>query len=80
MAQRFFIEERRHTVDFTRRKRGVAFPIATSFLLSWAWAHLGSELVREMGRITGQEARVGIYRIAFPRCVRTKDGTGGRHL
>src|SRR3984893_8561716 len=60
-TQRFFIEETRLgiPVDFTEEGlRGVAFPIATSFPSELGMGHTWDpSLVREMGRITGQEAR-----------------------
>src|SRR5882762_10016215 len=60
-TQRFFIEDTRLgiPVDFTEEGlRGVAFPIATSFPSELGMGHTWNpSLVREMGRITGQEAR-----------------------
>src|SRR5215217_1183794 len=60
-VQRFFVEETRLgiPVDFTNEGiRGVAFSYATSFPSQLALANTWDrELVREVGRITGREAR-----------------------
>ena len=84
-VQRFFIEETRLgiPVDFTNEGlRGVAAPIATSFPsqsgLAYTW---DPELVREVGRITAQEARaMGYTNIYAPTLDVARDQRWGRVL
>src|SRR5882672_1695241 len=82
-TQRFFIEETRLgiPVDFTEEGlRGVAFPTATSFPSELGMGHTWDpELVREMGRITGQEARaLGYTNIYAPTLDVSRDQRWGR--
>jgi beta-glucosidase len=82
-VQRFFIEETRLgiPVDFTNEGlRGVAFPTTTSFPsqsgLGNTWDR---ELVREVGRITAQEARaLGYTNIYAPTLDVSRDQRWGR--
>jgi beta-glucosidase len=82
-TQRFFIEETRLgiPVDFTEEGlRGVAFPIATSFPSELGMGHTWDPpLVREMGRITGQEARaLGYTNVYAPTLDVSRDQRWGR--
>src|SRR3989442_2056531 len=82
-TQRFFIEETRLgiPVDFTEEGlRGVAFPTATSFPSELGMGHTWNpSLVREMGRITGQEARaLGYTNIFAPTLDVSRDQRWGR--
>lgn len=82
-TQRFFIEETRLgiPVDFTQEGlRGVAFPTATSFPSELGMGHtLDPSLVREMGRITGQEARaLGYTNVYAPTLDVSRDQRWGR--
>src|SRR6266850_3358666 len=82
-TQRFFIEETRLgiPVDFTEEGlRGVAFPIATSFPSELGMGHTWNpSLAREMGRITGQEARaLGYTNIYAPTLDVSRDQRWGR--
>ncbi len=82
-TQRFFIEETRLgiPVDFTEEGlRGVAFPIATSFPSELGMGHTWDpELVREMGRITGGEARaLGYTNVYAPTLDVSRDQRWGR--
>ena len=82
-TQRFFIEERRLgiPVDFTDEGlRGVAFTTATSFPSELGMGHTWDpQLVREMGRITGQEARaLGYTNVYAPTLDVARDQRWGR--
>ena len=82
-VQRFFIEETRLgiPVDFTNEGlRGVATPIATSFPSQLSIGHTWDrELVREIGRITAQEARsLGYTNIYAPTLDVARDQRWGR--
>lgn len=82
-VQRFFIEETRLgiPVDFTNEGlRGVAVPIATSFPAQLGIGHTWDrELVREIGRITAQEARsLGYTNIYAPTLDVARDQRWGR--
>jgi beta-glucosidase len=82
-VQRFFIEETRLGIpaDFTNEGlRGVAAPIATSFPSESGLGHTwDTELVREVGRITGSEARaMGYTNIYAPTLDVTRDQRWGR--
>jgi len=82
-VQRFFIEETRLgiPVDFTNEGlRGVAAPVATSFPSQSGLAHTwDTELVREVGRITAQEARaLGYTNIYAPTLDVARDQRWGR--
>src|SRR5436190_8674479 len=82
-TQRFFIEETRLgiPVDFTEEGlRGVAFPTATSFPSELGMGHTWvPELVRQMGRITGQEARaLGYTNVYAPTLDVSRDQRWGR--
>ena len=82
-VQRFFIEETRLgiPVDFTNEGlRGVAYSVATSFPSELGMGHTwDKELVREMGRITGVEARaLGYTNIYAPTLDVARDQRWGR--
>jgi len=82
-TQRFFVEETRLgiPVDFTNEGlRGVAAPVATSFPSQLSIGHTwDKELVREMGRITGTEARaLGYTNIYAPTLDVARDQRWGR--
>src|SRR6266550_3949968 len=82
-VQRFFIEETRLgiPVDFTNEGlRGVAYSVATSFPSELGIGHTwDKELVREMGRITGLEARaLGYTNIYAPTLDVARDQRWGR--
>ena len=82
-VQRFFIEETRLgiPVDFTNEGlRGVAYSVATSFPSQLGIGHTwDKELVREMGRITGVEARaLGYTNIYAPTLDVARDQRWGR--
>ena len=82
-VQRFFIEETRLgiPVDFTNEGlRGVAAPVATSFPSQSGLGHTwDTELVREVGRITAQEARaLGYTNIYAPTLDLARDQRWGR--
>ena len=82
-VQRFFIEETRLgiPVDFTNEGlRGVAAPVATSFPSQSGLGHTwDTELVREVGRITAQEARaLGYTNIYAPTLDVARDQRWGR--
>ena len=82
-VQRFFIEDTRLgiPVDFTNEGlRGVAYPATTSFPSESGLGHTWDpELVREVGRITGQEARaLGYTNIYAPTLDVTRDQRWGR--
>ena len=82
-VQRFFIEETRLGIpaDFTNEGlRGVAAPNATSFPSESGLGHTwDTELVREVGRITGSEARaLGYTNIYAPTLDVTRDQRWGR--
>src|SRR5258706_2370726 len=82
-TQRFFVEETRLgiPVDFTNEGlRGVAFPIATSFPSELGVGNTGDPgLVREIGRITGEEARaLGYTNIYAPTLDVSRDQRWGR--
>jgi len=82
-VQRFFIEETRLGIpaDFTNEGlRGVAAPNATSFPSESGLGHTwDTELVREVGRITGGEARaMGYTNIYAPTLDVTRDQRWGR--
>ena len=82
-VQRFFIEETRLGIpaDFTNEGlRGVAAPNATSFPSESGLGHTwDAELVREVGRITGSEARaMGYTNIYAPTLDVTRDQRWGR--
>ena len=82
-VQRFFIEETRLGIpaDFTNEGlRGVAAPNATSFPSESGLGHTwDTELVREVGRITGSEARaMGYTNIYAPTLDVTRDQRWGR--
>jgi beta-glucosidase len=82
-TQRFFIEETRLgiPVDFTNEGlRGVAFPIATSFPSELGIGNTWDpDLVRELGRITGQEARaLGYTNVYAPTLDVSRDQRWGR--
>ncbi|HJP93292.1 MAG TPA: glycoside hydrolase family 3 N-terminal domain-containing protein [Pyrinomonadaceae bacterium] len=82
-VQRFFIEETRLgiPVDFTNEGlRGVAAPVATSFPSQSGLAHTwDTELVREVGRITAEEARaLGYTNIYAPTLDVARDQRWGR--
>ena len=82
-TQRFFIEETRLgiPVDFTEEGlRGVAFTTATSFPSELGMGHTWDpQLVREMGRITGQEARaLGYTNVYAPTLDVSRDQRWGR--
>ena len=82
-VQRFFIEETRLgiPVDFTNEGlRGVAYSVATSFPSELGIGHTwDKELVREMGRITGVEARaLGYTNIYAPTLDVARDQRWGR--
>src|SRR4030095_9069721 len=77
-VQRFFIEDTRLgiPVDFTNEGlRGVAFSRATSFPSELGQGHTwDKELISEIGRITGSEARaMGYTNIYAPTLVVTSD-------
>jgi beta-glucosidase len=83
-VQRFFIEETRLGIpaDFTNEGiRGVAFTKATSFPSQLALANTwDKELVREVGRITGTEARaLGYTNIYAPIMDMGRDQRWGRY-
>ncbi|HET8669346.1 MAG TPA: glycoside hydrolase family 3 N-terminal domain-containing protein [Candidatus Saccharimonadales bacterium] len=82
-VQRFFIEETRLgiPVDFTNEGlRGVAAPMTTSFPSQSGLGHTwDTELVREVGRITAQEARaLGYTNIYAPTLDVARDQRWGR--
>jgi len=82
-VQRFFIEETRLgiPVDFTNEGlRGVAFTTATSFPSELSQGHTWDRgLVREIGRITAQEARaLGYTNIYAPTLDVARDQRWGR--
>jgi beta-glucosidase len=82
-VQRFFIEETRLGIpaDFTNEGlRGVAAPNATSFPSESGLGHTwDTELIREVGRITGSEARaMGYTNIYAPTLDVTRDQRWGR--
>ena len=82
-VQRFFIEDTRLgiPVDFTNEGlRGVAFPSSTSFPSQSGLGHTwDTELVREVGRITGREARaLGYTNIYAPTLDVARDQRWGR--
>src|SRR5437660_3886307 len=82
-TQRFFIEETRLgiPVDFTEEGlRGVAFTTATSFPSELGMGHTWDpSLVREMGLITGQEARaLGYTNVYAPTLDVSRDQRWGR--
>src|SRR5258705_9664192 len=82
-TQRFFVEETRLgiPVDFTNEGlRGVAFPIATSFPSELGVGNTWDpDLVREIGRITGREARaLGYTNIYAPTLDVSRDQRWGR--
>ena len=82
-TQRFFVEETRLgiPVDFTNEGlRGVAFPIATSFPSELGVGNTwDTNLVREIGRITAQEARaLGYTNIYAPTLDVSRDQRWGR--
>lgn len=82
-TQRFFIEETRLgiPVDFTNEGlRGLAFTTATSFPSELGMGHTWDPaLVREMGRITGQEARaLGYTNVYAPTLDVSRDQRWGR--
>jgi beta-glucosidase len=82
-VQRFFIEETRLgiPVDFTNEGlRGLAAPIATSFPSELGMGNTWDrELVREMGRITGIEARaLGYTNVYAPTLDVSRDQRWGR--
>jgi len=82
-VQRFFIEETRLgiPVDFTNEGlRGVAFPLTTSFPSELGIGNTwDTELVREIGRITGREARsLGYTNIYAPTLDVSRDQRWGR--
>src|SRR3989441_2167244 len=82
-TQRFFVEETRLgiPVDFTEEGlRGVAFPTATSFPSELGMGHTWDpQVVREMGRITGQEARaLGYTNVYAPTLDVSRDQRWGR--
>src|SRR6185503_19576861 len=82
-TQRFFIEETRLGIpaDFTNEGlRGVAAPVATSFPSESGLGHTwDTELIREVGRITAQEARaLGYTNVYAPTLDATRDQRWGR--
>lgn len=82
-TQRFFVEETRLgvPVDFTNEGlRGVAFLVATSFPSELGMGNTWDPaLVREMGRISGQEARaLGYTNIYAPTLDVSRDQRWGR--
>jgi beta-glucosidase len=82
-TQRFFVEDTRLgiPVDFTNEGlRGVAFTTATSFPSELGMGHTWDPaLVREMGRITGQEARaLGYTNVYAPTLDVSRDQRWGR--
>ncbi|MDQ1639473.1 MAG: beta-glucosidase [Pyrinomonadaceae bacterium] len=82
-TQRFFVEETRLgiPVDFTNEGlRGVAFPIATSFPSELGMGNTWDpDLVRELGRISGQEARaLGYTNVYAPTLDVSRDQRWGR--
>jgi beta-glucosidase len=82
-VQRFFIEDTRLgiPVDFTNEGlRGVAAPVATSFPSQLGLGHTWDrDLVREVGRITAQEARaMGYTNIYAPTLDVARDQRWGR--
>lgn len=82
-VQRFFLEETRLgiPVDFTNEGlRGLAAPVATSFPSQLGLGHTWDrELVREVGRITAQEARsLGYTNIYAPTLDVARDQRWGR--
>lgn len=82
-TQRFFVEETRLgvPVDFTNEGlRGVAFSVATSFPSELGMGNTWDPaLVREMGRISGQEARaLGYTNIYAPTLDVSRDQRWGR--
>jgi beta-glucosidase len=82
-VQRFFIEETRLgiPVDFTNEGlRGLAFSTATSFPSELGMGHTWDpELVRQMGRITGQEGRaLGYTNVYAPTLDVARDQRWGR--
>ena len=82
-VQRFFVEQTRLgiPVDFTNEGlRGVAFTNATGFPSQLGLGHTWDpELVREIGRITGREARaLGYTNIYAPTLDVTRDQRWGR--
>src|SRR6267378_6992749 len=82
-VQRFFIEDTRLGIpaDFTNEGlRGVAFTTATSFPSELGMGHTWDPaLVREMGRITGQEARaLGYTNVYAPTLDVSRDQRWGR--
>ena len=82
-TQRFFVEDTRLgiPVDFTNEGlRGVAFPIATSFPSELGVGNTWDpDLVREIGRITGREARaLGYTNVYAPTLDVSRDQRWGR--
>src|SRR5258705_220004 len=82
-VQRFFIEDTRLgiPVDFTNEGlRGVAAPVATSFPSQLGLGHTWDrDLVRQVGRITAQEARsMGYTNIYAPTLDVARDQRWGR--
>jgi beta-glucosidase len=82
-VQRFFIEETRLgiPVDFTNEGlRGLAAPMATSFPSELGMGHTWDPgLVREMGRVTGLEARaLGYTNVYAPTLDVSRDQRWGR--
>lgn len=82
-TQRFFVEETRLgiPVDFTNEGlRGVAFPVATSFPSELGVGNTWDpDLVREIGRITGREARaLGYTNVYAPTLDVSRDQRWGR--
>jgi beta-glucosidase len=82
-VQRFFVEQTRLgiPVDFTDEGlRGVASPVATSFPAQLGLGHTWDpELVREVGRITGREARaLGYTNVYAPTLDVARDQRWGR--
>jgi beta-glucosidase len=82
-TQRFFVEETRLgiPVDFTNEGlRGVAFSTATSFPSELGMGNTWDpDLVREMGRITGQEGRaLGYTNVYAPTLDVSRDQRWGR--
>jgi beta-glucosidase len=83
-VQRFFVEETRLGIpaDFTNEGiRGVAFTSGTSFPSQLALANTwNSKLIREVGRITGSEARaLGYTNIYAPIMDMGRDQRWGRY-
>ena len=82
-VQRFFVEDTRLgiPVDFTNEGlRGISAPVATSFPSELGMGHTWDpQLVREMGRIEGQEARaLGYTNIYAPTLDVSRDQRWGR--